>query len=85
MLFIIIFVFERNEIFSLSETYRQGKSCSTEQDLNPHPSLSRQVPLPLAHLHYFLSLSSNSQLRAFYCLVQDLIKHALLSSNDLVV
>ena len=51
-----------NKQFSLGVNYEDEK-CSANQDLNPHPWLSRPVPLPLDHLHYFLFISS-SYLRA---------------------
>ena len=37
---------------------------SARQDTNPHPSLSRQVPLPLDHLHSMISSLLNSYPRA---------------------
>ena len=38
---------------------------SAGQDLNPHPSVSGQVPLPLDHLHSMISSLLNSYPRAF--------------------
>ena len=37
---------------------------SAEQDLNLHPLVSSQVPLPLDHLHSMISSLLNSYLRA---------------------
>ena len=44
----------------LLEWIHKDEKCSAEQDSNLHPSASRQVPLPLDHLHYFLFSSFSS-------------------------
>ena len=53
------FTYVRNK-FLFRVNLLDKEKGSTEQDLNLHPSLYRQVPLPLDHLHYLLLLVLNS-------------------------
>ena len=41
-------------IISLEANNLEQEKLSTKWDLNPHPSVSSQVPLPLDHLHSML-------------------------------